>query len=66
MKPTYKKQQAPISASAAPWVQSPDLYLAGRAITDGMDDLAVLTGSRRATPTNLFQNRAEHFHINAA
>ena len=41
MKPTYKKQQAPIPASAAPWVQSPDLYLAGRAITDGMDDLAV-------------------------
>jgi len=41
MKPTYKKQQTPVPASAAPWVQSPDLYLAGRAITDGMDDLAV-------------------------
>ena len=66
MKPTYKKQQAPIPASAAPWVQSPEFYLAGRAATDGMDDLAVLTGSRRATQTNLFQHRAEHPHINAA
>lgn len=41
MKPKYEKKQAPIPASMAPWLQTPDLYLAGRAATDGADKLAV-------------------------
>ena len=40
-KPKYEKKQAPIPASMAPWLQTPDLYLAGRAATDGTDELAV-------------------------
>ena len=40
-KPKYEKKQAPIPASMAGWCQTPDLYLAGRAATDGTDELAV-------------------------